>query len=203
VSSSQGGVVWQPGTGGRTGGFAFDVRDNGNLALYSGGQGRLWTHPLSTGPAPGSWPGASGPREAARQYGYPYRNPPACTDGGACVADKWYFYRGQCTSWVAYRLNQLNGFAFSNYYGGKGRWGNADNWGPQARRLGITVSKTPAAGSIAWYSSGHVAYVEQVNSATSVVISEMNYDGDNGFRVQAITPNGGYWPTGFIHVHDR
>jgi hypothetical protein len=31
----------------------------------------------------------------------------------------------------------------------------------------------------------------------------MNYDGDNGFRVQAITPNGGYWPTGFIHVHDR
>ena len=25
----------------------------------------------------------------------------------------------------------------------------------------------------------------------------------NGFRVQAITPSSGYWPTSFIHVHDR
>ncbi len=106
-------------------------------------------------------------------------------------------------SWAAYRLSQLNGIAFSNYYGGKGRWGNADNWGPQARRLHIAVNSNPALGSIAWYSSGHVAYVEQVNSANSIVISEMNYDGDNGFRVQVITPDSGYWPAGFIHVHDR
>ena len=133
----------------------------------------------------------------------PVRQPARLQDGGACVADKWYFYRGQCTSWLAYRLSQLNGFAFSNYYGGQGRWGNADNWGPQARRLGIAVNTAPALGSIAWYSSGHVAYVEQVRSPTSIVISEMNYDGDNGFRVQSITPTSGYWPTGFIHIHDR
>ena len=203
VSTSQGSVAWQTGTGGRAGGFTLDLRNNGNLALYSGAQGRLWNHRLRTGLVTGSWPGASGTREAAARYGYPYPDPPACTDGGACVADKWYFYRGQCTSWAAYRLSQLNGFAFSNYYGGKGRWGNADNWGPQARSLGITVNSAPALGSIAWYSSGHVAYVEQVNSATSVVISEMNYDGANGFRIQTITPDSGYWPTAFIHVHDR
>ena len=65
------------------------------------------------------------------------------------------------------------------------------------------MNTTPALGSIAWYSSGHVAYVEQVTSPTSVVISEMNYDSDNGFRIQAITPTSGYWPTGFIHIRDR
>ncbi|MGI9005804.1 MAG: CHAP domain-containing protein, partial [Streptosporangiaceae bacterium] len=203
VSTGKGGVIWQTGTGGKAGGFTLDLRDNGNLVLYSGAQGRLWSHQLNSGLALGSWPGASGTRQAAARYGYPYPGPPACTDGGACVADKWYFYRGQCTSWAAYRLSQLNGFAFSNNYGGKGRWGNADNWGPQARSLGITVNAEPALGSIGWYSSGHVAYVERVNSATSVVISEMNYDGDNGFRVQTITPDSGYWPTAFIHVHDR
>ena len=203
VSTSQGAVLWHTGTGGRAGGFTLDLRNNGNMALFSGAQGRLWRHQRGSGLVLGSWPGTSGTREAATRYGYPYPDPPACTDGGACVADKWYFYRGQCTSWAAYRLSQLNGFAFGNYYGGKGRWGNADNWGPQARSLGITVNSTPALGSIAWYSSGHVAYVEQVNSATSVVISEMNYDSDNGFRVQTVTPASGYWPTAFIHVHDR
>jgi len=203
VSTSQGTAAWESGTGGHTGGFVLDLRNNGNLVIFSAGLGRLWTRASGARVVLGAWPRATGPRQAAAQYGYPYANPPACTDGGACVADKWYFYRGQCTSWLAYRLSQLNGFAFSNYYGGQGRWGNADNWGPQARSLGITVNATPALGSIAWYSSGHVAYVEQVNSPTSIVISEMNYDGDNGFRVQSITPTSGYWPTGFIHIHDR
>ncbi len=203
VSTSQGTTAWQSGTGGHTGGFVLDLRNNGSLIIFSAGLGTLWSRTSGGHVVLGAWPGATGPRQAAAQYGYPYASPPACTDGGACVADQWLFYRGQCTSWLAYRLNQLNGFAFSNYYGGQGRWGNADNWGPQARRLGIAVNTTPALGSIAWYSSGHVAYVEQVNSPTSIVISEMNYDGDNGFRIQSITPASGYWPTGFIHIRDR
>ena len=150
----------------------------------------------------GQWPGTSGPAAAAADYGYPYTDPPACTDGGACVPDQWDFYEGQCTSWVAYRLNQLNGVAFSNSFGGQGTWGSADNWGPHAEALGITVNSTPALGSIAWYSSGHVAYVEEVKSPTSIVVSEMNYDFDNGFRVRAIRPSRG-WPTAFIHIADR
>ena len=179
-----------------------DLRDNGRLVIFSASLGKLWSRTSGSPLVLGAWPGAAGPRQAAAQYGYPYASPPACTDGGACVADKWYFYQGQCTSWLAYRLSQLNGFAFSNYYGGQGRWGNADNWGPQARSLGIAVNATPALGSIGWYSSGHVAYVEQVNSPTSIVISEMNYDGDNGFRIQSITPNSGYWPTA-LHPYPR
>lgn len=146
----------------------------------------------------------TGPQVANQQYGYPYPNSPDCNEygSGGCVADAWLFFQGQCTSWVSYRLNQMNGFAFSNYYGGSGRWGDASGWGGHAGALGIAVNGTPSLGSVAWYSSGHVAYVEQVNSPTSVVISEMNYDLHNGFRLRTISPGNG-WPNGFIHIRDR
>jgi surface antigen len=92
---------------------------------------------------------------------------------------------------------------------GAGAWSDARYWGPHAQALGIPVNGTPAVGSVAWYAaspsskSGHVAYVEQVNSPTSIIISEMNYESDNGFRVFTITPSSGHWPTSFIHIHDR
>jgi hypothetical protein len=121
---------------------------------------------------------------------------------GPCDLDQWKFYQGQCTSWVSYRLNQLNGVGFSDYYGGQ-HWGDASGWATAARNLGIAVNTTPAAGSIAWYSQDHVAYVEQVNSPTSVVISEMNYDYANGFRVRTVTAGSSGWPTDFIHLADR
>ena len=157
----------------------------------------------------GQWPGRAGTRAAATEYGYPYPHPPACTDGGKCVADKWAFFRGQCTSWVAYRLNQRGGIAFTNYFGGLGRWGNAVHWRAEAKKLKITVNTTPTAGAVAWYSAtkaapdGHVAYVEKVNSPTSFVMSEMNYDADNGFWVHTITRATGDWPTEFIHFAGR
>lgn len=206
VYSGNGTALWQSGTGGHsgTGEFTLDLQNDGNLVIYGvDGLGALWSRESGAPLTFGTWPGTSGPGAANLYYGYPYPDPPACTDGGACLVDKWGFYEGQCTSWVAYQLNQLNGFAFSNSYGGGGIWGNASNWGPHAQALGITVNGTPAVGSIAWYSAGHVAYVEQVNSPTSIVISEMNYDFDNGFRVRTITSTGGSWPTGFIHIHDR
>jgi surface antigen len=160
----------------------------------------------------GTWPGTTGPAAAAKYYGYLYPDAPVCPPSGGprCVADQWNFYQGQCTSWVAYRLNQLNGIAFNNSFGGNGTWGNAMNWGPHAQSLGIALNSTPTVGSVAWWTaipgahpSGHVAYVEQVNSPTSIVISEMNYDGGNGFRVSTITSSSRDWPTGFIHIHDQ
>jgi surface antigen len=159
----------------------------------------------------GTWPGTKGPAAAAKYYGYPYPDAPVCPSSGGsqCVADQWNFYQGQCTSWVAYRLDQLNGIAFNNSFGDDGTWGDAANWGPHAQSLGIAVNGTPMVGSVAWWPDGsahpggHVAYVEQVNSPTSIVVSEMNYDGDNGFRVVIITPKSGDWPAGFIHIHDR
>jgi surface antigen/N-acetylneuraminic acid mutarotase len=159
----------------------------------------------------GTWPGTTGPAAAATYYGYPYPDAPVCppSGGSQCVADQWNFYQGQCTSWVAYRLNQLNGIAFNNSFGGNGTWGDAANWGPHAQSLHIAVNGTPMVGSAGWWPDsgahpgGHVAYVEQVKSPTSVVISEMNYDGNNGFRVLTITASSGNWPAGFIHIHDR
>jgi surface antigen len=155
----------------------------------------------------GTWPGAAGPKAAEAYFGYPYPNAPACTDRGACDLDAWDFYQGQCTSWVAYRLNELNGVAFNDHYGGQ-HWGNATDWDTAASALGIPVNGTPGVGSVAWYAGrsgdeeGHVAYVEEVISSTEVVISEMNYDFDNGFRVRTITTTSG-WPTAFIHIKDR
>jgi surface antigen len=150
--------------------------------------------------------GTGGPQCANSLYGYPYSNAPDCDESpgstSGCVLDNRGFYQGQCTSWVAYRLSQLNGINFTNSYGGNGTWGDASNWAAEARRLKITVDTNPAVGSVAWFSSGHVAYVEAVNSPTSVVISEMNYDFHNGFWVHTITTSAG-WPTDFIHVADR
>lgn len=48
-----------------------------------------------------------------------------------------------------------------------------------------------------------MAYVEQVNSPTSIVISEMNYDYANGFRVRTVTIGQSGWPTDFLHIADR
>ena len=194
---------WSSQTNGFSG-ASLALQDDSNLVIYRGGAA-VWdrVHGLlgGEGITEGQWPGTSGPVAAHEHYGYPYPNAPACTDGGACVLDSWDFYQGQCTSWVAYILNQLNKIGFTDYYGGH-QWGNAESWGSVAVAEGIPVNGTPALGSVAWYASGHVAYVEEVKSSTKVVISEMNYDYDNGFRVHSITTSSG-WPSGFIHIHDR
>ena len=196
-----GGVAkWNSDTDGFNGAW-LALQDDSNLVIYQGSA--IWDRShglLSLGVTEGQWPGTSGPVAAHEKYGYPYPNPPQCTAGGACVADAWLFYQGQCTSWVAYRLNQLNGFGFSNYYGGR-RWGNAGEWDNAAMALGIPLNGTPALGSVAWY-PGHVAYVEKVVSASEVIISEMNYDFGNGFRVRKVNTSAG-WPAAFIHIHDR
>ena len=183
------------------------VQTDGNLVEYTSANKPVWATNTVQGGSSSTTPafvtqwGTAGPLYAYRVLGYPYPYASQCTNGQACQADQWNFFRGQCTSWVAYRLDQLvPGLGFTNSYRGQ-HWGAASNWGYAAQRLGI-YNHTPARGSVAWYSSGHVAYVEQVNSPTSVVISEMNIDYKNGFRVRTITTSSG-WPTGFIHIHDR
>ena len=197
------GAVWSSDTNPSSNGRLV-MQDDGNLVIYASA-GAVWASrdgKITSGPSQyGTWPGTSGPKAASQYYGYPYPNASQCTAGGSCVPDSWRFYQGQCTSWVAYRLSQMNGFSFDNYYGGKGLWGDASQWADRAGTLGIAVNGTPKVGSVAWY-SGHVAYVEKVNSATSVDISEMNYDYGNGFRIRTITTSSG-WPRGFIHIHDR
>ncbi len=156
-------------------------------------------------PAPEVWTGYPGTNTAHDTYGYPWPAAPDCNESnvgtGSCVNDGLGFFQGQCTSWVAYRLGQRNGVAFSNWYAGV-HWGNASEWARVAKGQDIAANKVPATGAVGWYARGHVSYVESVNTDGSVVISEMNTDGHNGFHLTTVYPGQSGWPDKFIHVAD-
>jgi surface antigen len=80
-------------------------------------------------------------------------------------------YHGNCTWWVAYRRQDNLG---------KTTWGDAVGWYGRADSEGYAVcsrakdadnSCIPVPGAVAWYSSGHVAYVE---NGDPFRVSEMN-----------------------------
>src|ERR1700742_1903814 len=148
----------------------------------------------------------------AGDLGYPYPNAPDCDEqtGANCVADQWGFIQGQCHSWVAYRLNELNaaelgGLTFDDHYRltGSEQWNNPSNWLTAASEAGVTVDTTPALGAVAWWSENgaHVAYVEAVNTDGSISVSEMNTDWHNSFDFATLT-RAGRWPDKFIHIAD-
>ena len=149
------------------------------------------------------WVGVFGTHVAAG-YGYPYAAAPDCNEGSlgaGCVGDSRGFLQGQCTSWVAYRLAMRNGLSFTNWYAGR-HWGNASEWGKVAKHIGYKPDKTPAIGSIGWYKRGHVSYVEDVYSGGTILISEMNTDGHNGFHFTTVSPGMSGYPDKFIHLDD-
>ena len=115
----------------------------------------------------------------------------------------WRMYSGHnCTNYVAYRLVK-GGMSAERPWSGTGM---AYNWGRANRRI---TDQTPMVGAVAWWkknargvgSSGHVAYVEEVVSASKIVISEDSWSGD--FHWRTITKGSGSWPTGFVHFDDR
>ena len=148
--------------------------------------------------------GSPGTIAANANYGYAWPLAPDCDEStvssSGCVNDGRGFFQGQCTSWVAHRLSQLNGISFTNWYRGR-HWGDADQWAEVAKSIKIKPDDKPSPGDVAWYARGHVAYVESVNPDGSIMISEMNFDGHNGFRMITLHP-GPSWPDKFIHVAD-
>lgn len=94
--------------------------------------------------------------------------------------DAWGFYNRQCTSFVAWRLNDA-GTSFHNTMKG-GRFSNATNWANNAKKLGYKVNNKPAVGAIAQWNDGafghsgygHVAYVTAANGS-KITIEEYNY----------------------------
>ena len=124
----------------------------------------------------------------------------------------WTSHWGQsaghnCTNYVAYRLKTTNGIGAKPW----SQKGNANTWGTYNASI---TNSTPARGSVAWWDAnagkgpaGHVAYVEEVNSDGSIIISEDSWDlaSDSGnvdhFAYKRLTPGSG-WPTGFIHFKD-
>lgn len=76
---------------------------------------------------------------------------------------------GQCTQWVKYKIPALRGLIM----------GNGGQYGVNGRKYGFRTGSTAVAGSAVVTNEngrvGHVAYVEQVYSNGTMLISEMNY----------------------------
>jgi surface antigen len=107
----------------------------------------------------------------------------------------WRMYAGHnCTNYVSYRMIR-NGMSATRPWSGSG---DARNWGTV---FASKTNQTPVVGSVAWWSTNHVAYVQQVVDANTIVISEDHWGGDFDWR--KIVRTGGGWPTGFIHLTDE
>ncbi|QNN53457.1 CHAP domain-containing protein [Nocardioides mesophilus] len=114
----------------------------------------------------------------------------------------WRMYSGHnCTNYAAYRMVK-SGLPNTRPWSGSG---NATNWGSAMASI---TDATPRVGAVAWWkagvwpagSAGHVAYVEQVVSATEIVVSQDSWGGD--FSWARITKSGRGWPSGFVHFND-
>jgi surface antigen len=158
--------LWASGTA-NTAARRLVVQVDGNLVLYTPDNKPVWA--TNTAQGGGYTP----------QDDYPSYLKQAAQDS---LVDPWGFYNRECTSFVAWRLNSL-GIAFSNNMKG-GHFGNASNWANNASSLGYGVDHTPTVGSVAWWSSGHVAIVFSVNSDGSANVEQYNW-GYSGTYSQA------------------
>lgn len=111
---------------------------------------------------------------------YPYK-------GGCGGVDPWNYYKCQCTSFVAFRVNRKLGISFHNRYKGA-HWGNANLWDDAARQTSTTINSTPKAGCIAQTNAGtygHVAWVTGV-SGSNVNIEEYNWATREGYGKRTV-----------------
>ncbi|EXK25557.1 hypothetical protein FOMG_17799 [Fusarium oxysporum f. sp. melonis 26406] len=121
---------------------------------------------------------------------YPYKR--SCRG-----VDKWNYYKCQCTSFVAWRINKRLGIKFTNQYKGV-NWGNANTWDDAAKKTGVAVNKKPVPGCIAQTNAGkfgHVAWVVKV-SGDRVTVEEYNYRGSQKYSKRTVPKD----TFNYIHV---
>jgi surface antigen len=104
------------------------------------------------------------------------------------VKDTWGYSNRECESFVAWRLHSRSRFEVPYY-------GNARDWGTKAGS-GYVVDKVPTVGSVAWFSSNHVAWVEAVGPTGGITIEEYNYAGPGIYSERDIERT---TVSGFIH----
>ncbi|MBR1658965.1 MAG: S-layer homology domain-containing protein [Oscillospiraceae bacterium] len=116
--------------------------------------------------------------------------------------DPWKFYYRECTSFVAWRLNNDNGIEFDDFYGGV-QWGNGREWGPAAKSLGIPVDDRPAPGAVYWQDAnfhcsefGHVGWVKEILDDGRVVIEHY---AAGRYEEQTVPST---YASGYIHICD-
>lgn len=171
-----------------------DVERDGKTADANGGQEPDTESLTATScGSSGGKDGASGvvkASDAKDDYPYKDRTPPP----GQYTADPWSFYYGECTSFVAWRMNRDMGvtegpWKFDNGSGGVKK-GNGGEWKAAWEKAGWKVSNKPVPGAVAWWgawgggtaeapkfsigSAGHVAYVADVTEDGKAVIEEYN-----------------------------
>lgn len=116
------------------------------------------------------------------------------------IGDSWGFVLRNCTSFVAWRLQERNRLAgFSNHFRGQ-HWGDARNWDDVARSLGYRVDAIPAIGAVAQSDAGrvgHVAWVTDIGPGT-VTIEEYNHATPGGYGTRTV-PVGEFR---YLHLDD-
>jgi surface antigen len=143
-----------------------------------------------------------------------HNTPPTTPSTSNCTnqnVDSWGFLEGECTSFVAWRINTDDKYPFTNNMGG-GHWGSAYQWKDNDAALGYSHTTTPAIGSVAWWPKGgyhpfgHVAYVDSVTysgtTPTFVTVEEYNAQNDHGYDTRTIAVGGTDYPAEFLHIHD-
>lgn len=118
---------------------------------------------------------------------YPYKG--KC--GGAGGVDKWSFFRCYCTSFAAFRVTGRTKLKFKNIYKGV-RFGDAKNWDDAAKKVGIKVSSTPRANTVAVRNAGaagHVAWVYKIDSK-SLYVEEYNWNNKKAYGKRKIARKG-------------
>jgi len=184
-------ALWATATNGKSE-DRLTIQTDGNLVLYATNGTALWASHTVQSPTP--------PSGGVIGDDYPYKNAPWNPSNAASNVDPWNFVCRNCTSFVAWRLNNANKVSFTNQYQGV-HWGNAGNWGNAAQAVGITVNNTPRRGAVAW-NSGHVAWVAAVNSNGTIVVEEynwyVNYQFDGKYHTQTV-PTSDYQ---YIHIKD-
>lgn len=134
------------------------------------------------------------------------------------LTDAWDFFSRECTSFVAWRINDSNGVYFANTMTGPNgktaTFGNGVNWMTAATSIGYTYNTTPTARSIAWWgddyhgagSTGHVAYVDSVtmngSQVAGITVEQYNWGiplNQGNYSTLYIPVGSGNYPEGFIH----
>lgn len=120
---------------------------------------------------------------------YPYGNPVPLSI--ADTPDAYGYYKGECTSYVAWKRSTI-GKPIPPAIGNGGEWTGA--------KAGYTQSNIPHYGDVMvfpnLYPYGHVAFVEAVNGDGTVYISEYNW---NRFAYDERTVNPYLYGAFFIH----
>jgi surface antigen len=117
------------------------------------------------------------------------------------VVDPWSFWNRECTSFVAWRLNNDNHINFQNH-ASTGSYGNAIGWKNRAIAEGKGVDNTPKVGAVAWFDfgggNGHVAWVEAVSAnASQVTIEDYNSAYNGVYSMRTINASN---VTKFLHL---